>query len=147
MKWLKGLERVMKRYPIYFGVIGVTIIYARETFPFSFYPMYNSFPNWSYAYYIMDNHDIEISPLLDISHGNIYFLFEAEADKQKISLSNNAASTADLQKIGENVIDRLLTDKEIDLSITDIYLYRIFNHIEDSKLISDTIQVASYHVQ
>ena len=136
---MKKLEKLIKNYPLYVGLIFLTFFF-KEFFPFTFYPMYNNFPNWSYTFYLEDAHGNNITEDFKISHGDLMFLLEAESKSKKVGFGNNAETMEELQEIGNTVIKDIYSKVQPD--IKEVNLVRIYNHLESDVIISDTSIIA-----
>lgn len=144
----KLVGSTINRYPIFIFVILLTFLF-REWYPFSFYPMYNEFPNWSYSFYLVDENQNHIYKS-HLNHGNLSHIFYAEANNLKMHYGNNIEKKEDMQKVGEKIIDNIFANKDInkdDENYKEIRLVRIYNYFQNDKLISDTLIIAKKHVQ
>lgn len=137
----------IQRFPIYIGVILITFL-VKEIYPFSFYPMYNNFPNWSYTFFFEDENRKNLKEFLPISHGALSHLYYTECDKQKIEHGNGLESTEDLEIIGKNITQQAIDFKSLQAtSIRQVKLRRIYNYIEKNEMKSDTITMSTVYVK
>lgn len=140
------LVLILKKYSLYFGILITTFI-LKETYPFSFYPMYNNFPNWSYTFYFEDENNKLIKHALFVQHSSLSHLFYSECQKQGIAYGYGMETREELKSVGLKVtqyafnMNRIKTD-----STKQLKLYRIYNHIEDDKIKSDTLLISTTYV-
>lgn len=143
----KQLTGILKKYNIYFSTILITFI-AGEFYPFSFYPMYNHFPNWSYTFYFEDENNNNIKHFLVVSHGSLSHLFYSACQRQEISYGYGQETDDELQSVGERISRQALYWSEIEKAgFSDVKLYRIHNYMTSSQLISDTLLISVVHVE
>src|SRR5690554_5406096 len=111
---MKKIQQFIKhnlvKYPLFILVVFLTFL-VREWYPFSFYPMYNEFPNWSYTFYLEDENQEHIR-IDDLDHGSLSHLFYAEANNIKIHYGNNIESKEELEQVGEKIIENIFVNKE-----------------------------------
>ena len=101
---------------IYF--IGVIIF--GEAHPFSKFPMYNSFANWSYVFYITDNNDSLIPcKKLHTTGGKLGHNFYAICNKKNIGYGDGLESNLELKKIGFEMMQSNNEKKTLTVTITD----------------------------
>lgn len=144
---IKKCSAVIKKYPIYFGVLFLTLL-IREFYPFSRYPMYDSFPNWSYTFYFEDEAGNNLKKILPISHGAFSHLYFTECHNKCVPCGYGQETPAELELIGEKTTKQtfdLATLKE--KGISEISLFRIHNYMKKGRIISDTTKIATTHVE
>lgn len=144
---IKKCSSVIKKYPIYFGVLFLTFL-IREFYPFSRYPMYDNFPNWSYTFYFEDEAGNNLKKILPMSHGAFTHLYFTECQNKCVPCGYGLETSAELELIGGKI-----TKQAFDLSklkekgISKILLFRIHNYIKKDRIISDTIKIATTNVE
>ena len=47
----------MKKYSLLIGYVLISLVLKNEFHPFSKFPMYNSFPNWGYVFFLRNEND------------------------------------------------------------------------------------------
>ena len=107
------------------GIYLLGFLILGEVHPFSSYPMYNSFPNWSYTFYFTDENDSLIpSDEFDLSSGAINHKFYAICKSERINYGHGKESKSELFSIGEKMTEMIIpAAKKMDLSI--VRLHRI----------------------
>lgn len=80
-----------------------------EVHPFTLVPMYNQFPNWSYAFFITDEKEqvIPIKAHFRYGAGNLGHHFCAVAADENIHYGNRVESGEELEKIGGSMLEKL----------------------------------------
>lgn len=139
------IERLLKIAPFYFGVI-VTTYMVGELYPFSYYSMFDSFPNWSYTFFLTDEKDEQVKEI-NTTHDGISHLYNAAFEQlENCEYGNGTETPAELQDVGENIIKAVINVELIDSSINEIRLNRIFNYFNmDNILHIDTSIIAIYY--
>lgn len=118
---------------------GICILYGLgflifgETHPFSRYPMYSSFPNWSYVFYITDEHD-KIIPFEKINiHGaEVSHLYYLISEDLQILCGDFQESEEDLDIIGRKMLEVIKAQKGFDYPT--IKLYRDGFYLENDSI-------------
>lgn len=84
----------------------------KEIHPFSFFPMYNSFPNWSYVFYLSDSQNKPISSKEFNSHScDMAHIFYSICQAKHIKYGNGMESTNQLSSVGNEIVDLILKNK------------------------------------
>ena len=113
-----------------FYIFGM--LFFRETHPFSRFPMYSSFPNWAYSFYIA-NKTNRVIPLSSVDTDGVALghLYGSVAGELNISYGNFMESEDDLRKIGDRMMEIVLESR--DSSEAGLRLYRkAFYYNKDS---------------
>lgn len=127
INWLLITYGVFLLYAIGYLVFG-------ETHPFSRYPMYSSFPNWSYVFYITDKED-NIIPFEQINiHGaEVSHLYYLLSEDLQILCGDFQESEEDLDRLGTRMIEILKIQKGFDYPY--LKLYRGGFYLENDSII------------
>jgi hypothetical protein len=115
----------------------VGVILFGEVHPFSKFPMYNSFANWSYVFYVTDVNDSLIPCYkLNTTCGKLGHNFYAICSKKNIRYGDGLESNLELKKIGFEMMQLLLNKPENSLRKKEkLKLWRtIFYYKNDSIL-------------
>ena len=135
-----------RNYPYVFLLVVVITLAVGESFPFSYYPMYNHFPNWSYTFYLADDKGHILSKKdIGISYGSVSHVFFNECQKRHVEYGDGMESGKDLSKVGKNVIKTVIGNRK--LSGKRFHLYRINNYFLDNQIHSDTSKIATLDVE
>lgn len=141
------MRRVIKKYSVYFGLIVLTFI-VKEFYPFSFYPMYNQFPNYAYVFYMLDENNQKMDRFMRVDHGELSHLFFSVCEQQGIKYGDGMESAEELERIGEEVIRQALDWGSLSKStMKKAKLYRIYNHLSHKEIQSDTTLIATTYVE
>lgn len=136
---MNRLIKTAKSIPFYIGIILITFI-VREQYPFSLYPMYNSFPNYGYLFFFEGEEDVTLTPYMKINHADVSHLYVAEAEKANIQHGYALESEEELKHIGKNIIDVTFDMEELkENHINEISLYRVNIRLENKEIITDTL--------
>tara|TARA_R110000868_G_scaffold119573_2_gene317512 strand:+ start:494 stop:937 length:444 start_codon:yes stop_codon:yes gene_type:complete len=115
-----------------FYIFGVLLF--GETHPFSRFPMYSSFPNWSYSFYLAnDNNDIIPLASVDTDGAALGHLYGSVAYELNIPYGEFMESEDDLRKIGDRMMYILFEDKTANHNYLKLYRKGFFYQ-------NDTIQ-------
>lgn len=139
------MKQIFKKYSLI--TIAITYIFTSliigEFHPFSKYPMYSSFPNWSYSFFISDSNN-KFIPFnkFNMSGGEMGHWFYSICESKKIKYGNGMESGQELNFVGSEMI-HLMFQKSKHVSeisnIKKIKLYRLFCFYSN-----DTIQKKYY---
>jgi hypothetical protein len=124
-----------------FYIIGVLIF--NETHPFSRFPMYSSFPNWSYSFYLTNKTD-EIIPFSNLETdgeavGHLYGSVSQELD---ILYGDFMESEVELQKIGNRMMNILLESR--GNLVGEYKLYRKAFYYKNDSIHEQIVLMTSY---
>ncbi len=97
-----------------------------ETHPFSCFPMYSSFPNWSYAFYLADENDKLIpAEQFQTTGGKMGHTYYSVCSSKKILYGNGMESDKELQTIGKEMMDLIVLNNK-SAKYSNIALHRIY---------------------
>ncbi|MFT5665920.1 MAG: hypothetical protein ACI9DK_000095 [Vicingaceae bacterium] len=110
------LKQLRQLYKWGLSTFGIALIYFLgflvfgEIHPFSRFPMYSHFPNWSYSFYVTSEQD-EIVPFsnFETNGGTMGHLYGSSADQLNISYGNFMESNKELEQIGASMMNSLLS--------------------------------------
>jgi hypothetical protein len=110
---------------------------CEEFHPFSHFPMYNSIPNWSYAFYFVDeNNSLITCNRLNTRGGKLGHLYSTIAEYNKVPFGSGTESPQQLKLIGEKMTQQILTNVQHPLKVKKIKLVRVYYHFNQDKLVS-----------
>lgn len=142
-KYLKLLKRHYRYLIAGLYLFGVLVF--GEIHPFSTYPMYNSFPNWSYTFYFTDeNNKLIPSSELNLTTGDINHKFYAICLHHGIDYGNGIESSASLYQIGEQMTHMIL-DPNVKYKFQTIRLHRIYFKYENDTIIQQDTVIYEKH--
>lgn len=119
---------------IKYKIIAVGLLYMffslvlGEIHPFSCFPMYSSFPNWSYAFYLADeNNKLIPAEELNTTGGKMGHTFYSICESKKLIYGDGKESKTELNIIGKEMMDLiLLNNKTSTTKHSKIALHRIY---------------------
>jgi hypothetical protein len=123
-----------------FYCLGFVIL--RETHPFSRFPMYSSFPNWSYLFYFSDGENELIpSDKFSVNAGHVAHFYYSFASANDIVCGNFSETAEDLHTIGKAIVSNYVDSAQIKYnSIEGLKLHRVgFLYQNDSIKIIDEL--------
>jgi hypothetical protein len=127
----------IKKFALLYGVfIAYTFggMVLGDLHPFSTYYMYNNIPNWSYAFYLIDEHNHLIpSEKLNTTGVALGFLYGSIAEKQNIPYGYGCESAQELKIIGEKML-ATIDNKALQKTGT-IKLVRVYYCIQNNKIV------------
>ncbi len=132
---------------LFFSIIIITFLVG-EIYPFSFYPMYNNFPNFSYVFYIEDDKGKNLKEYLLVSHAGLSHIFFAQCEVLKIQSGLGMEKKKNLETIGSKMLRRALNYSKVrGEGIKVINLKRIYNYYQKDRIFSDTTVMITFYVQ
>ena len=118
-----------------------------EFHPFSKFPMYNSFPNWSYAFYLSDEDTVIIpsSDYFNVTGGWMGHTFYSICQSRKIGYGYNIESDEELYLVGDQMMDLILDKNNGTKNFKQINLHKVdFKLRNDSVIENDKIIYERY---
>jgi len=127
-----------------FYVLGFLLL--RETHPFSRFPMYSSFPNWSYCFYLTneDNKIISFSNF-ELDGGSVGHLYGSVSQELNIPYGEFMESNIELQKIGNRMMEIMMESKSVKNQ--KLKLYRKAFYYEKDSILAKSDLMTTYEVQ
>lgn len=125
---------------IKYKMMSIAILYMScslligEIHPFSRFPMYNSFPNWSYAFYLADENG-KLIPAKEFNTigTNIGHTFYSISESEKIDYGNGIESNAELQTIGKKMMDLIMLNNK-STKQHKVVLHRIYFYYQNDTI-------------
>lgn len=110
--------------------------------------MYNNFPNWSYTFYMEDEHHNNLKKYMIVHHAELSHLYYTECDNQNIAHGYDLESAAALEAVGKRITHQAIDwEKLRESSVEEVKLYRIYNYIKNNQLIADTTILSTTYVK
>lgn len=118
-----------------------------EFHPFSQFPMYNSFPNWSYVFYFSDEND-KIIPTkqLHTNTGHLSHIFYTACESIGIDYGNGIESKESLYILGETIAKQVALQVKLSTP-KKVKLHRVFLHKENNKIIKKDVLIYEGYIQ
>jgi hypothetical protein len=125
---------------IKYKIIAVAILYMScslligEIHPFSCFPMYSSFPNWSYAFYLADkNNKLIPAEEFQTTGGKMGHMFYAICESKKIDYGNGIESDTELRTIGKEMMDLIAVNTK-PTKYSKVTLHRIYFYYQNDTI-------------
>jgi hypothetical protein len=112
-----------------------------EFHPFSLLPMYDSFPNWSYAFYISDSKGqlIPNDGNFSIRSADLAHRYYAICDSANVPTGYQKESELELHKVGQIMMRTILSTAPIALRWDTLQLHRVCYYLEDVSILVHNI--------
>jgi hypothetical protein len=134
--------------------IGVFVAYCAislaigEWHPFSKFPMYSSFPNWSYAFYLSDEAE-EMIPwwsAFQVDAVHMAHRFYGICQHNGIAYGHGMESAVELRFIGNEMLKSVQDGYQLPYE-KELNLYRRHFFVEGDSIIHVDIQMATIHAE
>lgn len=131
MSWL---TKYLIRYGIaLFYILGAFVF--GEHYPFSHFPMYNSIPNWSYAFYFVDeNNKLITCESLNTGGGKLGHMYSSIAEHNNLSVGAGIENKQQLRFIGEKVTQQTLNHAIHIPKVRRLKLIRVFYYYNNDSI-------------
>lgn len=133
--------------------IGIGLIYLvfslfiGEFHPFSQFPMYNSFPNWSYVFYYTDeNNQLIPAKWFHTNTGHLSHIFYTACENLDIDYGNGIESKESLFILGETMTQQVSTQVNL-LTPKKVKLHRVYFHKETNQIIKTDVLIYEGFIQ
>lgn len=131
----------MKNYLLLIFYVAVSLLIGREFHPFSNYPMYNSFPNYGYVFYITNERDSLIPLGITFrghkSAGYVGHMYCSFMNSKGYPGGEEKETPEQLQEAGKMLLNNLLESPYANAIQADtVKLYRRCYLLEKGKLIN-----------
>jgi hypothetical protein len=130
----------MSRYFLLVFYVAVSLLLSKEFHPFARFPMYSSFPNYSYAFYLKD----ESGNLLPFRKGfkepkdagHVAHQYNAFFEYHQYNSGFGEEDTVHLKEAGKELMGRILQgENAAKLNFKTVSLYRRFYHLQNDSII------------
>ncbi|MEY2922141.1 MAG: hypothetical protein RL108_763 [Bacteroidota bacterium] len=118
-----------------------------EFHPFSRFPMYNSFPNWSYVFYYTDNNGKLITAKrLQTNTGYLAHTFYTACETLDIEYGNGIETKQDLNQLGREITNQV--NQQIKLPIAKkVKLHRLFFFKKANKIFKNDVIIYEGYIR
>lgn len=133
---IKKITRKLSSFIIVLIYFTGVIVFG-ETHPFSSFPMYNSFANWSYVFYITDTNDSLIPcNKLHTTGGNLGHNFYAICSKKNIGYGDGLESNLELKKVGSEMMQLILNKPQnSQIRTKKLKLWRTYYYYKNDSIL------------
>ena len=115
---------------------SIIFLYKREFHPFTLVPMFNNFPNWSYTFYVTNDHDslIPIMKYFNYDAGTLGHKFYAIGDVMKYNYGYQRETESELDILGKQMLESLKESQTKNIPTDKLKLYRKTFYWENGKI-------------
>jgi hypothetical protein len=131
----------MKRYFIFILYVTISLIVGREFHPFSTFPMYNSFPNWGYVFFMKNEKGdmIPYGPSLSDGQkknaGYVGHTFYSYMEQKSYPFGDGKEDPAHLHNAGEALMKMILLGEDPQKIKADtIKIYRRYYYLKNETM-------------
>lgn len=129
-RWV--LDRINYTIPVFIFVAVIALGFTFNTHPFSNFPMYTAFPNWSYVFILEDMHG-NILPLKEYTNytegdiSDLYYNYMIQRKVQYGGVENKEIA----EQAAKEIINSLVFNKKTD----GVRFVRLYYRVENKKII------------
>lgn len=131
----------MKRYFIFLFYVAVSLMIGREFHPFSTFPMYDSFPNWGYVFFLK-NEKGEVIPygknLRDGKTKNAGYVghtFYSYMQQNHFTYGDGKEDSSQLHSVGRTLMEMILQGESNEsFKFDTLRLYRRYYYLRNEQL-------------
>lgn len=131
----------IRHYIIFIFYVAVSLCIGHEFHPFSTYPMYNSFPNWGYVFYLQDTKG-KLLPYSKVMRdartknaGYVGHTFYSFMERENCRYGDGHEDTACLRRAGAALMQMIWMDEDKSRAGVDsTLLVRRFYYIQDGQM-------------
>lgn len=121
------------------GYVFLALLIRCEFHPFSLFPMYNSFPNWGYVFYV-ENERGEVVPFrtkfsVNKDAGNVAHNFYTYSNLHQLDYGYGVESPSHLKNAGKEMMAMIIKNEPLDkLDFDTLKLYRRYYFLENDDI-------------
>lgn len=133
---------------LFVGYIILSLLF-NEFHPFSKYPMYNSFPNYAYTFYVSDEQG-KLVPLqghFQMQANELSHLYTTICETKNIKHGNGMESDEELGIIGKEMLERIISSKKGTLKNDSLSIHREYYYFENGNIIKDDRELYTANVE
>ena len=144
---MQNLRTLLKNSFLLLGYTALAL-WIGEVHPFTLVPMYNQFPNWSYAYYLTNEKQemIPIKKHFNYHGGSLSHLFCSIAQEKNIAYGNRIESDSELAVIGTRMLMQLQPLVKKEISGRELHIHRKTFFIQQGRISSQDQVLATMPV-
>lgn len=129
-KW--GLSKINLTIPIFIFVAVIALGFKFNTHPFSNFPMYTSFPNWSYVFTLedMDGNVLPLKEYTNYTEGDISDLYYNYMIQRKVRYGG-----VESQEIAEQAAKEIINSLVLNRETKGVRLVRLYYRVENKRIV------------
>jgi len=118
--------KLLDKFTVGGGYLFLSLLFG-EHHPFTLVPMYNSFPNYAYSFYLADstNRLLPLAQYYSLADDELSHHYSSICQVQNIAFGNQCESPDQLQKIGSAMFAKLKHYRYAELPARKIQLHRV----------------------
>ena len=129
----------MSKYLLLISYVVTSLLVGKEFHPFSTFPMYNSFPNYGYVFFLKNEKNQEVTYGKNFSSsknaGYVAHTFYSFCNIHNYAFGNGKEESAHLQEAGEALMNMIVKDENTAaLPFDTLKLYRRYYFLENDQL-------------
>jgi hypothetical protein len=139
---------VMKGVFLFALYVGLSLM-LDEFHPFSRFPMYDSFPNYAYSFYIADSKD-ELVPFREdfrTQANEISHMYCEICDEHKFARGFGQETEQQLNIVGQELLTYILHARKKPLTMDSLSIHRVYYQFEEGKIITHDQQLCKRKVE
>lgn len=132
----------MKNYALLLFYVAASLLIGKEFHPFSRFPMYNSFPNWSYVFYLKNERGEMVCYRRDLADGDkknaggVAHMFYSLFDYKGYKYGDGKEDTAQLHSAGKELMATILKGEDTNrFKFDTLKLYKRYYHLEKEQIV------------
>ena len=139
----------MKKYVIFVGYVVVSLLIGKDIHPFSRYPMYDSFPNYSYSFYVADddNQPVYFMNNFKTQANEIGHMYSEICEEHNFNHGMGLETDSQLTVVGGELLDYIIRAREKKLVTDSLSIHRVYYLFENDKIIRHDKQLCKRKVE
>ena len=132
----------MKNYALLLFYLVASLLIGKEFHPFSLFPMYNSFPNWSYVFYLKNEKNEMVCYRKDLAHGEIKnagtvaHAFYSFFNFHNYRYGSGKEDTLQFNAAGKKLLTMIIAGEDFThFKYDSLKLYRRYYHLEKEQIV------------
>jgi hypothetical protein len=122
---------------------------TQEFHPFSKYPMYSSFPNYSYSFYVADGKD-SLLPFMQnfkVQANEIGHIYVEICEEHQFKHGFGMETDSQLRIVGQELLGTIIKARKMTLSTDSVSIHRKYYFFEGGKIKNHDEQLCKRKVE
>jgi hypothetical protein len=129
----------MSRYFLFVFYVAISLLIGKEFHPFSTFPMFNSFPNYGYVFFLKNERDEVVTYGRNFAKsknaGYVAHTYYSFFNSHNYSCGFGEEDSAHVREAGKVLLEMILKDENTDaLDFDSLKIYRRFYFLENEQL-------------
>ena len=132
----------MKSYTLLLFYLVASLLIGKEFHPFSRFPMYNSFPNWSYVFYLKNEKNELVCYRRDLADGDkknagaVAHMFSSLFDYKGYNYGDGLEDSIQLRSAGKDLMTMILKNEDPNrFKFDTLKLYKRYYHLQKGQIV------------